>query len=290
MQVNTYKWAIGAMLVLLIGVPCLAADGIVYVDARAAGANDGTSWENAYGYLQDALAAAESFDASLEIRVARGTYRPDNGAGILPGDRHAAFDLRGGVILMGGYAGLGAADPDARDVETWRTVLSGDLAGNDIPLNDLQWQTLFDYATDATLGDNSIAVVTAMDSADETAVLDGFTITAGYANVNSHASPSYRRDGGGGGGLCCAEGSPVIRDCTFRRNTAYCTAVEICRGGGMANFAGSPTLMGCTFEENISFGQGLSGFGGAVYNDQGGDGTFTDCLFRANVAAGWNSA
>ncbi len=53
----------------------------VYVDDSASGTNDGSSWCDAYVYLQDALAAAAaSGGAVTEIRVARGTYTPDRDA------------------------------------------------------------------------------------------------------------------------------------------------------------------------------------------------------------------
>jgi len=58
-------------------------EGVIYVDDDAAGANNGSSWANAFNYLQDALEVAESGD---EIRVAQGTYKPDRGAGITPYD------------------------------------------------------------------------------------------------------------------------------------------------------------------------------------------------------------
>ena len=43
-------------LLLIPAVLCsLAYSKVIYVDDDAAGANEGTSWENAYIYLQDAL-------------------------------------------------------------------------------------------------------------------------------------------------------------------------------------------------------------------------------------------
>lgn len=56
---------------------------ITYVDADATGAKNGTSWPDAFNYLQDALAIAQSGD---EIRVAQGIYRPDRGGGNRTGD------------------------------------------------------------------------------------------------------------------------------------------------------------------------------------------------------------
>jgi len=47
------------LLFLIVALLCsLAYSKIIYVDDDAAGANDGSSWENAYVYLQDALADA----------------------------------------------------------------------------------------------------------------------------------------------------------------------------------------------------------------------------------------
>ena len=62
-----------------------------------------------------------------------GTYKPDQdeAGSIMPGGRAATFQLINGLALMGGFAGIGAPDPDERGIELHETILSGDLAGND---------------------------------------------------------------------------------------------------------------------------------------------------------------
>jgi len=63
--------------------------GVVFVDQNACGpTHDGSSWCNAFLNLQDALAVAT---AGMTIRVADGTYKPDEGAGQTPGNRAAVF-------------------------------------------------------------------------------------------------------------------------------------------------------------------------------------------------------
>jgi hypothetical protein len=184
---------------------------IIYVDTDAAGANDGLSWTSAYNYLQDALNAAVAAD---EVQVAQGAYTPDQGAGISAGNRYATFQLINGVTIKGGYAGFGEPNPDARDVELYQTILTGDLAGND-------------GANFANNTENSYQVVTGSGT-DATAVLDGFTITAGNAN----GTGIYRY----GSGMYNDQGSPTVENCTLRNNWASSAA-----GGGMYNTTG-PTV------------------------------------------------
>ena len=241
-----------------------AAAQIIYVDADATGANDGTSWENAYNFLQDALADANSAVKPVEIRVAEGIYTPDsnsadpNGSG----DRTATFQLINGVSLKGGYAGFGQPDPNVRDFKLYESILSGDLDGNDIDVNDP-----CDLLSEPTRAENSYHVVNGSNT-DVNAVLDGLTITGG--NINSWGPWRYRDDYGGG--MYNEFGSLTISNCTFSGNSAR-------NGGGMYNFRSSPTLTSCTFSHNYAFEDG-----GGMYNHFSSP-SIISCKFRENVAS-----
>ena len=207
---------------------------IIYVDADAPGANDGSSWANAYRHLQDALAHAEYSFKPVEIRVAQGTYRPDQGSGVTPGDRTATFKLINFVTIKGGYAGAGQSEPNARDIDTYTTVLSGDLNNNDQP----------DFAN---YGENSFHVVTSSGK-DETAVLDGFTVTAGNANGSTYEK-RY------GGAMYNSSGTPTLFNCTFTNNSAQD------RGGAIYSHTANPTLTNCVFSNNSSkIGGAIAGY------------------------------
>ena len=156
--------------VLLCGY-CPAVE--IYVDVRAdAGAADGGSWGTAFVHLQDALVVAQAGD---EVYVAVGIYYPDTSTANPDGsgDPNAVFALHGGAALRGGYAGLGAADPNERDFDTFESVLCGDFDDNDAIIT-----TRTDLLNDSTRDDNSFYVVAARD-VDEATVLDGFTIRGG---------------------------------------------------------------------------------------------------------------
>ena len=105
---------------------------VIYVDTRAEGSDDGSTWSNACVDLQTALEIAQEAD---EIRVAQGIYVPfvplegNSRFGARP-DR--AFEFAVSLDLKGGYAGTGHVDPNTRDVRVFKTVLSGDQRGNDL--------------------------------------------------------------------------------------------------------------------------------------------------------------
>ncbi|HIJ53437.1 MAG TPA: hypothetical protein HPP66_09835 [Planctomycetes bacterium] len=257
------------------------AGRVIYVDADAIGANDGSSWADAYNYLQDALNAAWSGD---EIRVTQGVYKPNQGMVAVPefNWRTTTFQLKNGVTLKGSYAGLGEPDPDARDFELYETILSGDLNGDDAAVTNAK-----ELLYEVTRSENSYHVVTGSGT-DETAILDGFTITAGNANGSSYQTAE-------GGGVYNGDGSPMLTNCTFIVNSAEGS------GGGMSNsYYSNPIVVRCIFTRNCAqhMGGGMAGSnnqsvrsckfienfaktGGGIY----GEVSLKSCIFTKNSAS-----
>ena len=105
-NLKMYLLSITVLLIQIVGsyahgptpppTPPTGPPKIIYVDDDASGANDGSSWENAYIYLQDTLEIAWNGD---EIRVAQGIYKPDQGASVTEGDRREYFDITNGITL-----------------------------------------------------------------------------------------------------------------------------------------------------------------------------------------------
>ena len=269
------------LICLLLAIPCQAK--IIYVDDDANGLNDGISWQNAYKFLQDALTDANSSPKPVEICVAQGIYRPDedtlhpNGTG----DREDTFQLINGVTLKGGYASAGYPDPNARDIEKYETILSGDLNGDDVDVNDP-----CDLLTKPTRGENSCNVVTAADC-NITAIIDGFTITAGNANGPilagggiygggpkvSHCKIIANSASGVGGGIF---GGAFLKDSIVSHNAAD-------EGGGIYYCEGIGTeIISCTINCNSTVGGWGSG-GGILFSGDCGA-TITDCVISSNSA------
>ncbi|MDH7598557.1 MAG: right-handed parallel beta-helix repeat-containing protein [Sedimentisphaerales bacterium] len=249
---------------VLVQFLCLGIStaGIIYVDDTAPGPHDGTSWATAYRYLQDALLVAVPGDT---IRVGQGIYRPNQAT--IPGvtDRKATFQLKNGVALYGGYAGYGAPNPNARNVTQYKTILSGDLNGDDVLLQITDRNLVHQLLTAPTRQDNAYTVVTASNT-DASAVLDGFVITCGNANGPSDFPYMYER----GGGLFAYKGSPTIRNCTFQVNAS------LSYGGAVAIYQGAALMEKCTFKANFSKG------GGGAINNWVADTTTRSCTFVWN--------
>jgi len=215
---------------------------VLYVDRNSPGPiRDGSTWARSFLYLQDALAVSGT---NNEIRIADGTYRPDQGSGQTAGSRSATFDISKKVLVKGGYAGYGASNPDARDIAAYPTILTGDLSNNDL------WATV-------NRSDNSYHVVTVSDDAK----LDGLTIRGGQADGTY--PDCY------GGGIYATAGHLTLSRCTLKANTAL-------YGGGLAALNASVTLGNC----NVSGNRGYV-FGAGIYNDDSAT-TLASCLMTGN--------
>ncbi len=264
---------------------------IIYVDQAASGANDGTSWANAYVSLQSALAAAHAGD---QIWVAEGIYYPTTGT-----DQRASFRMVEGVEIYGGFAS-GAQSLGEQDWVNRATILSGNI-GDPATTSDNTWQIV--------IGANN-------------AVLDGFVVQDGHAPeppsgpagvpakpiLGQHMTPFIVLEGGPfGAGIYNYQAAPVVRNCIVERCSAGkgggiynmtatapgvtapspvfinvtvrdCRALQ--RGGGMMNDLGTnPLLVNCTFERNTCLAKC-----GGLYNDFACSPLVVNSTFTGNTA------
>ena len=251
---------------LISAIVVSAPPKVIYVDDDAAGVNDGSSWVDAYIYLQDALTDANSADKPVEIRVAQGFYQPDRVAGISVGDREATFQLLSQVAVKGGYAGFKGHNPDHRNIWVYKTILTGDLNGDDV----VGFGNRFD---------NSYHVVSAIET-DETAILDGFTITSGSADGDGRFSERRSDHTICGGGLYINSANPTVVKCTFRNNFAY----EY--GGGLYINEGYPRVISSDFAGNVArYGGGVAICSTNSNNVRGSIAFLDGCLIQGNSAS-----
>ncbi len=140
-------------IVVLASAPAIAR--VIYVRGSAAGANDGSSWENAFVDLHDALGVATAGD---EIWVASGFYFPDRGTG----DPSLRYDVPADVSLYGGFSGV-ETTLDERDWLVHAATLSADIDG------------------DGTLAGDAPQIIIVSDGGAETR-LDGFHFVGGASD------------------------------------------------------------------------------------------------------------
>ncbi|MEM7036967.1 MAG: T9SS type A sorting domain-containing protein [Bacteroidota bacterium] len=240
----------------------------IYVNQSATGANNGTSWADAYVDLQDALSSAVSGD---EIWVAQGTYYPTSGT-----STSASFQMKNGVDLFGGFVGT-ETSVIGRDWRTNLTTLSGDIG------------TLGDST------DNSLNVVRTGTLSTPTRI-DGFMIRDGNGGSGSL----------GGGGISGAQTTsfPIIANCILYHNSSdrggamdfvFDRAVIVnCefygnhsrQNGGVLTFSdGTLYMINCVMSGNSA------NFGGAIYLSGGALGSAAThecwlhyCTFAGNHA------
>jgi hypothetical protein len=227
--------------------PALA--NVIYVKANATGANNGSSWADAFTSLQSGLAAASATD---EVWVAAATYKPTATV-----DRTISFALKNNVGVYGGFNGT-ETQRSQRDPVANVTILSGDIG------------------TAGFSGDNSYHVVTSDGTVTNTGKLDGFTVSGGQADGN----PLSNQDRGAG--IWINGGSALISGVTFTANFASF------RGAGARVESGSPRFLSCTFVSNsVPFGPpGPNAPAGAGVSTSTGTVSLESCIVRSNSISG----
>ena len=213
--------------------PCIWSHGpYVYVDKDAAGANDGSSWNDAFNELTDAVYVAGRYENVQEIWVAEGVYKPHATR------RDTSFILSDSIRIYGGFLGI-ETTRDGRTTNAALVKISGDI---NVP---------------GTLTDNSYHTLRLLPSCDS-CIIDGVTITYGRAD-----EPTNQNDLGAGvvnggksfffnvvfehnyattyGAAIYNHGAPaelVLRNCLFRLNTSGLARDILNSSGATLKFEG----------------------------------------------------
>ncbi len=226
----------------------LNAQSIIYVNANATGANNGSSWSDAYIDLNDATNSATS---GTHIYVAQGTYYPGvNGTLSYP-----AYILEPDVSLFGGFPNTGNPTLNDRDWAANPTILDGDIAGDD-------------DGTPATRTDNARRILIT----NTQYLLDGFTLQNGGDNANA---PGAGIAMGG-----ASERNGAVKNCTFKNNWVLVNGGPASEGGAIRASAVSDTdsliVDNCSFINNVAM-QG----GAVIFN---GKAKITNSRFIKNIS------
>lgn len=280
---------------------------ISYVNLNASGAEDGSSWIDAYTSLNDALNNVNSG----QIWVATGRYTPQD----MNMDTTTTFKIGSSVELYGGFAGT-ETDLSQRDITASPTTLSGDINGDDID-NDFT----------VNKGDNVYHVIYIDSLIAETVVINGFNISGGNTGTGNQDETLFAGGGVftfstveitdcifennfGARGACIsispnsavgANGSK-ISNCEFKNNLGSGQSAGIFMNGleGLeitgCDFTENRTSRGvlqlsntsncsitnCNFTENENIS--TTGFGGVIFSWQNRGLNFTDCVFEKNIS------
>lgn len=211
-----------------------------YVNALATGTNDGTSWQNAFVKLENALGKACEND---EIWVAEGTYKPQQGK---------AFKMLNKVNIYGGFPSTGNPTMNNRDWNKYKTILEGNensvfvnYFSEEFPLTN---ETIVDgFILENGIGNDMLNVG-----------------LAGGAICNTNASPTLRnliiRNNSAYGGAAIYNlnnSAPILINCLLHGNSysgpntveGFYTSAVIFN----FNTSNNTKLINCTMVDNHAF-------------------------------------
>lgn len=198
----------------------------IFVNDNAGGANNGTSWANAYTDLKTAIDNSRNGDS---VFVAAGTYQPASGQ---------SFSMKENVKIYGGFAGTESFIYQ-RNLGAGNTSSLQGNGNSVVKTNNLSDKTVLDGFT-ITGGNSAYGGGINCD--------DGMPIIINCIIKGNNATGSI-----GGGGIY-NNGYPKIINCIITGNTAEF-------GGGMRNSIGFPELINCVITGNTS-----TDLGGAMAN------------------------
>ena len=260
----------------------------VYLKADATGACDGTSWQDAWTHVTDAVTNAIAGDGVLY--VAQGVYTFDE-----------RFTVSSDLAIYGGFEGASMAEtPETRNTAAHPTVFSGDVGGDDY-WTHYETNTSFSVSTQ-NLTQNFVVGPSGVNMPPDftgdydgyrpnirgtnikgaflfttasTAIIDGLTFT-GFYPTDSASATAF------GAVLSLQKSTCVVNDCTFIGNSVSYGAIY---------FRAKGTVTNCRFLYNWANARAsaLTVHAGAVA-------TVSNCTFlccsrtstlNANVFNGW---
>ena len=234
----------------------------LYVRAGASGANDGSSWLDAFTNLQAALDVATSCN---EIWVSFGTYQSSANY----------FDMRPGVAVYGGFLG-NETSREQRNFNLNQSVLVA-KSNQSVFLNHSIYHGEMDRRAvlDGFIIRSSNSVNPAIFNVNVSPTIQNcfFDAPAGTAIANQFASPlinTCRFVNGRAVAIFNNGSSPEIRDSVFQGNTNGAA------GGAIANYSSSPLIDNCRFETNRAVN------GGAIFNSGFSSPTIQRSVFLYN--------
>jgi uncharacterized repeat protein (TIGR02543 family) len=240
----------------------------LYVNKNATGANEGTSWANAYTGLQDALTNTISDD---EIWIAGGTYLPHASG------RNTYFVIdKENLKIYGGFAGT-ETQISERVIGTNETILSGDLQNNDVNVTGF----LPSYNNTTRNSDNSYHLIN-ITATGNNLVLDGLTISDAHNNKNSTEK----------GGAILKEktiANLILKNCIIKDNVSRNDNAGLLAEFDLNNVSGT---RGTLTIENSQFINNMSRWGTGIYSfartSTNVDITVVNSLFDGNVTGNLN--
>lgn len=241
----------------------------IFVNSTATGNNDGSSWVDAYTSLQTALSVAQDDE---EIWLASGVYKPH------ASNRDVSFNItQQNLKIYGGFAGT-ELQLSQRLYGANETILSGDLANNDVNLASY----VDNYSNTTRNTDNSYHIVT-ISATGNNLLLDGLTIKDAHNNKSA-------TERGGAIVKDKTVADLTLNNCIVKDNVSRNDNAGLVCEYELNNTSGA---RGNLIITNSRFSNNMSRWASGIYSFVRGntnvDIVVENCLFSKNIAANLNN-